>query len=934
MPLLILLAFLFGGIAQQPPRAPALKMVAGVEEVSLTPYIEFIEDLDGTWTAEEVARRQDGFFSVSEAVPNFGMKRLVMWGRFQVQNLTEERAFYLAMTFSEIDWMTLYSWSPDGWVAQETGQRVPMSRRAVMSVLPAGALHVSPGETRTFLVRFETTRQMQLPLAVLTENEFAAMQAQHLLSWGLLMGIIAALGILNVLLYAFARERHMLYFGLYTAMFGLFLFVWKDLDSYVVADLASVWREQLVLTLALMPVVVRMLFVRHFFESNRYLPRLDRAVLVSFFIGVVALGLSTRYNMIWFVVASCVLWPPIEHTIAWIRYRQGFRPAVLYFISTACALLPSMVFTLATAGILPAARWQEVAMVIGLLFELLLKQGSLGIRIREMLKQRRLIQEQLDREHREAAARLEREVDRRTELLRQTNMRLVEENERRHASERVLQESEERYRTVVAVLTEGIVLQQADGQIIAANESAERILGLTTDQLSERTSMDPRWGAIKEDGSPFPGHEHPAMVTLQTGASLHGVTMGIIVPDGDLRWISINSEPLWRTGEERPYAVVTSFADVSGEKAYREELIEARRVAEEATVTKSMFLANMSHEIRTPMNGVIGMTSLLMETELTAEQEEYVDVIRASGESLLMVINDILDFSKIEAGRIELEHREFDLGATLRSVSMLLQARAADKGLDLKLDIDDQQPERFTGDEFRIRQIVLNLLSNAVKFTERGSVTLRCATIELPDGRPGVAIAVQDTGIGIPKERIDRLFQSFSQVDSSTTRKYGGTGLGLAISQRLARLMEGEIRVESEPQVGTTFTLVLPCSANCRAVDGLRVLIAEPNPFHARILTRMLTDAGMEVEPWTGDEAPDASCNAVLVNAMDAGLADARRSLATSPRRADLVCIGLIDKDWSGPASEIAWDGLIAMPFNREDLLALLGKMPARPTPA
>jgi two-component system sensor histidine kinase/response regulator len=321
----------------------------------------------------------------------------------------------------------------------------------------------------------------------------------------------------------------------------------------------------------------------------------------------------------------------------------------------------------------------------------------------------------------------------------------------------------------------------------------------------------------------------------------------------DGRWILVGE---FRTDEGGRVSVHT---DITAQKLNEEALTEAKIRAEDANVAKSRFLAMMSHEIRTPMNGVLGMTNLLLETRLDGEQNQYAETVRKSGEALLTIINDILDFSKLEAGRLDLESVAFDLEDVTDGVADLLSARAFERGVEIAVILDPALPRKFMGDPTRIRQVLLNFAGNAIKFTDHGGVTLDIVLAGSRDDQPLLRFNVTDTGIGIPKDRQNALFQEFTQVDASTARKYGGTGLGLAICKRLIGLMDGEIGLESVEGEGSTFwfQIALP-AADADTTDALHRLrpmldgrkagVIAANPVLREGLAARLRGLGMVIE--------------------------------------------------------------------------------------
>ena len=369
-----------------------------------------------------------------------------------------------------------------------------------------------------------------------------------------------------------------------------------------------------------------------------------------------------------------------------------------------------------------------------------------------------------------------------------------------------LQESEERNRLVVENLREVVFQLDAQGLLTFVNPAWSRVTGFTREE-----SLGASYLKFLDASASTEAQKN--FDNLHTGKThFFNRILRSTTKAGKPYFIDLYMAPVYHADGSFSH-MQSSFADVTEKLESSKKLQTATAQALQAVKAKSAFLANMSHEIRTPMNGVIGMTSLLMSTQLNQEQQDFVKTIRVSGENLLVVINDILDFSKIEAGRVDLEVEPFDLAATVDDVLDLLMPSAKDKSLLLTCLIDPQVPRWLQGDVTRIRQVLVNLVSNAIKFTDRGEVHVSVRHLPAGGGKMTLEFCVRDTGIGMSAETMERVFTAFTQADSSTSRMFGGTGLGLAISLQLARLMDGDIRVESQLQGGSRFFFSMQTTA-------------------------------------------------------------------------------------------------------------------------
>ncbi|MEI6558725.1 MAG: ATP-binding protein [Rhodospirillaceae bacterium] len=519
------------------------------------------------------------------------------------------------------------------------------------------------------------------------------------------------------------------------------------------------------------------------------------------------------------------------------------------------------------------------------------------------------------------------------------------------AMARARDDAEAAHRRIEAILSsagQGIFGVDREGRTTFVNQAASRMIGRTPEDILGRHQHE-LFHQSRADGSPYPEEACPISHTVRDGTRHHVADEVFWHRDGTAFPVDYVSTPIEEAGAI--IGSVVAFHDISDHLARESALRLAREAADEANQAKSRFLATMSHEIRTPVTGVLGMVDLLRRTELTEEQAGYVRTLASSTQTLLTVLNDILDLSKIEAGKITLENTVFDLGEAAAAVVDLSRGMASAKGLTITFHTDAEVPAWVAGDPARLKQSLYNLINNAVKFTAAGSIHLRLTLESRRGGTAVIRAEVEDTGIGIDRDQIARLFQPFSQADSSTTRRYGGTGLGLMITKRLVELMGGEIGVASRPGLGSRFWITLPfeiatrpgraaaaqsaVATPARPAAPLSLLIAEDNRINQMLLRAMLQKFGHTVEVVdNGREALAAvqarSFDAVLMDMQmpDMNGEDATRAIRALPSPCNRIPVLALTADVMAEHRErylaAGIDALVAKPIDWDTLTAAL----------
>ncbi len=447
-----------------------------------------------------------------------------------------------------------------------------------------------------------------------------------------------------------------------------------------------------------------------------------------------------------------------------------------------------------------------------------------------------------------------REVSRVSDYLRKIALRL--------SNEQKLESAEKLFRSLVRSMPSGLIVRDRSEKILFYNLAAARLFGLRND-----TSLDPEVifkdvKVLHRNGETTVQSKLPSIVSLKEGRKIRNYELKVIRSDGSYRWLSVNSEPLFRASEVAPYAAVATFRDITENRKIVQEIERARQIAEEASKSKSRFLANISHEIRTPLSGIMGMTDILLGSDPKAEQREQLLLMKDAEESLLDIINKVLELSKIESGNIIIENNTFLLRNTVKKAILPLFMGTQPAELTMDINISDDAPNVLIGDALRVQQVLANLVSNAIKFTNRGRISVNVSLQRKLHDSVKLCFAVKDSGMGIPESELERIFENFQQVDSSFSKRHQGSGLGLSITKQLVEIMGGEIWVESFPGKGSSFffTIDFILAGGKKSKEkrqsgvipshtySLSILLAEDNILNQKSISYFLTEMGHSVE--------------------------------------------------------------------------------------
>ncbi|MEN8135396.1 MAG: 7TM diverse intracellular signaling domain-containing protein [Thermodesulfobacteriota bacterium] len=734
--------------------SPPILIQNGTTSYPLGKHLDILEDPEGALTLEQV--RSEPFaakFSRShQQNPTFGFTSSVYWVRFSISgDRSSADRWLLEIGYPLFDHINLYLPMADGAYLQKTvGDLRPFAEREIKNRNFLFTIPNSLPDNTPIYLRFDTESSMNILLTLWSDAAFAEKDHNSQFGHGLYYGFILVMILYSALMLLTLRDRNYFFYLLFIVSFGLYQASINGSSFEYLWPTLVWWNNYSVPIFVATSVMGVAMFSRSFLTTQKYSPFLDKTLLFLNLILILPIifSLAGYYPLaIRLAVLLALVTMLVVITAGILCLKQQYRPARYFMLAWSMFLLSVVISALRAFGLLPANFITLSSPQYGASLTMILLALALADRVNDMKAQ--------------------------------------------------TAEAEKQYQTIFENANEGIFRTTPIGNIILANQTLADIFDYSSPAELIENSPNLRTMFVSTARRKELNRE------LELHGSCTNCEAQMYKKDKTIIDILINTNATRNDKGEILY-LDGMLTDITAKKR-TEDMRVARDAAESANQAKSQFLANMSHEIRTPMNGIMGMTDLLLDTELQPKQREFTETVRTSADALLAIINDILDFSKIEAGKLDLEELSFDLHHTLEDTCDILALRADQKGLELICQIDPQVPSLLIGDPGRLRQMIINLASNAIKFTEQGEVSIVVSLKEDLGSEAVLLFTVKDTGIGIPVAQHQSLFHLFTQADYSTTRKYGGTGLGLAISKQLAELMGGNIGVNSTPGHGATF---------------------------------------------------------------------------------------------------------------------------------
>ena len=773
--------YLFSGaVAAQPSESPLISLSGSTENVVLSKNIRYLRDETYELGVEQVASEAmaDQFFEIDQDRANFSFSDAAYWLNFTLTTGSsygdETRRWWVKADYPLLDRVDVFIRNPvTGTTRQlKLGDDRPISNNGLFIPFAAFSLDLAPDERRELFIRVQTSSSKQLGLQVFSAAALAQSLLEYSLFSGAFYGVMFIMALYNLFVFISIRDNAYLFYVLGIVSYIFLQGSLEGLPWLFSISENPVWFDRALPIMMNTTWICMLFFSRSFLRTRVKEPFVDRIIVFLIITAFWFAGLSfwADYSTsIAIATRASFLFSIVMAAIGIVLWRRGNRLARYYTAAWCVNVAGVLVYIQHAFG-----TWDYNVLVahglqIGAFCNVLLLALALADKI-NMQKH-------------------ETESARRKALTAKKEAQLANEK---------AQENLARFQQLYENASEGIFQCTLDGRFISANPSLAKTFGYSSpDEMVEKI------GDIASDCYNTPSDRHTFEQALLEKGRIVDAEHVYRRQDGSTFWGSSSAHVAYDE-DGNPAYLEGSLVDIT-ERREKEHAQREREAAQASAQAKSDFLANMSHEIRTPMNAIIGFSDLVLRTDLNDRQRDYLQKIGQASRSLLGIINDILDFSKIEAGKLDLETTPFNLTDVANDLADMLSQKSNEKSLELSVTYNHDVPTALIGDPLRLGQVLINLTNNAIKFTDEGEVQLRIKRVSESGGRVCLSFAVTDTGIGIAQEKIDTLFDPFTQADGSTTRQYGGTGLGLSISKQMVEMMDGEMGAESQAGRGSTF---------------------------------------------------------------------------------------------------------------------------------